>query len=156
MKQVGMDMKINFDVETDNTNGICGSAPNVNELGKAFSQYKEEVLSGHEMASFVVKKELSMHPAVPEFQFNAAECRVFMDELGSVNKCADFPSVNPHGGLGGPKGYLPWNIAGAHNKPVEDNKLVKIGGGDIAQLKAQAEVISNAALTQMYQQQMPA
>ena len=59
------------------------------------------------MGSFVVKKELAKHPAVPEFNYNAAECRLFIDELGSINTQTDFPS-NPHGGAYG----LPFNIAG--------------------------------------------
>lgn len=82
MKSIGQELKANFDGDADNVNGICGSAPNVNSLSKAFQQFKEDVLSGHEMGSFVVKKELALHPAVPEFNYNAAECRLFIDELG--------------------------------------------------------------------------
>jgi len=99
------------------------------------------------MNSFVVKKELSLHPAVPEFSHNAAEVRVFIDELGSINKAHDFPvNMNPHGGAHGSV----FNIAGQHNKPIEEDKLVKVGDHNIAQLKAHAGVISNAMLTQMY------
>jgi len=75
MKVSGNELKLNFDDETDNVCGIVGSSPNVNSLNKAFKIYAEDVLSSHEMGSFVVKKELSMHPAVPEFNYNAAECR---------------------------------------------------------------------------------
>jgi hypothetical protein len=52
------------------------------------------------MGSFVVKKELSLHPAVPEFNYNAAECRQFIDELGSVNNPHDFPANNMGGSPG--------------------------------------------------------
>jgi hypothetical protein len=46
------------------------------------------------MGSFVVKKELSAHPAVPEFNYNAAECKQFIDDLGSINTPSDFPTNN--------------------------------------------------------------
>lgn len=75
MKAQSGDLKKAFDDETDNVCGIVGSSPNVGEMNKQFKQYQEDVLSGHEMGSFVVKKELELHPAVPEFNYNAAECR---------------------------------------------------------------------------------
>lgn len=36
MKSIGQELKANFDGDADNVNGICGSAPNVNSLSKAF------------------------------------------------------------------------------------------------------------------------
>ena len=81
-KATGSELKMNFDDESENVCGIVGSSPHVQSLQKAFKTYASDVLSGHEMASFVVKKELSLHPAVPEFNYNAAECRQFIDELG--------------------------------------------------------------------------
>lgn len=107
MKITGSELKKNFDDETDNVCGIVGSSPNVNALNKVIKLYQEDVLSGHEMGSFVVKKELSMHPAVPEFNYNSAECHVFIDELGQINTPHDFPS-NPHGGAHGER----FNMAG--------------------------------------------
>jgi hypothetical protein len=100
MKGQTSDLKKNFDDETDNVCGIVGSSVNVGQMNKQFKQYQEDVLSGFEMGSFVVKKELSLHPAVPEFNYNAAECRQFIDELGSVNNPHDFPANNL-GGLPG-------------------------------------------------------
>lgn len=42
------------------------------------------MLSCHEISAFVVRKELVMHPAVPEFNYNAAEMRQFIDTFGSL------------------------------------------------------------------------
>jgi hypothetical protein len=39
----------------------------------------------------VVRKEMRSHPAVPEFCYNSAECRQFIETIGTVNKRADFP-----------------------------------------------------------------
>ena len=49
------------------------------------------------MGSFVVKKELSLHPAVPEFNCNSAEVKQFIDTIGILNSPNDF-TVNQHGG----------------------------------------------------------
>ena len=105
IKATGSELKRSFDDETDNCAGIVGSVQSVNQLHKVFQQYSEDVLSCHELESFVVKKELSQHPAVPEFNYNAAECRLFIEELGAINQPHDFPT-NEHGGqIGTPLNY---------------------------------------------------
>ena len=69
----------------------------MNHIAKVYKQYEEDVLSNHEMGSFVVKKELSLHPAVPEFNCNSAEVKQFIDTIGNLNSPNDF-TVNQHGG----------------------------------------------------------
>ncbi len=75
MKSTGSTLKKNFEEEADNVCGIVGSSANVSALAKAFKLFAEETISGHEIKSFVVKKELSSHPAVPDFNYNAAEAK---------------------------------------------------------------------------------
>lgn len=58
MKSTGLTLKKNFEEEADNVCGIVGSSANVAALAKAFKLFSEEVISGHEIKSFVVKKEL--------------------------------------------------------------------------------------------------
>lgn len=51
--------------------------------------YQDKVLSNYEINSFTVRKELSAHPAVPEFSYNGAECKQFVEEIGTINKTED-------------------------------------------------------------------
>ena len=125
IKMTGTELKQTFDDETENLAGIVGTVESVNGINKVFKTYQEDVLSQNELTSFVVKKELSLHPAVPEFNYNAAECRLFIDELGSVNQASDFPT-NEHGGSAGPLK----NLAGQTR--LEDSQLVKQGDANIA------------------------
>jgi hypothetical protein len=60
-------------VKNDECRGVVGSANRVKAIRERFSFLKDEVLSTHELGSFVVRKEMQAHPAVPEFMYNSAE-----------------------------------------------------------------------------------
>jgi hypothetical protein len=75
MKLSGNELRKNIEIEKDNISGVVGSSSHVSGLHKAFKNYCQSTLSSHESGSFVIKKELAAHPAVPEFTYNAAEVR---------------------------------------------------------------------------------
>lgn len=102
MKVSGGELRKNMEQEKDNVAAIVGSSAHVSRLHKAFKDYHLNTLSSHEPGSFVVKNEMANHPAVPEFIYNAAECRQFIDELGQIHQAANFPT-NSVGGAAGLK-----------------------------------------------------
>jgi hypothetical protein len=102
MKVSGGELRKNMDAEKDNVSAIVGSSSHVSRLHKAFKEFHLSTLSSHEPGAFVIKNELASHPAVPEFQYNAAECRQFVDELGQLHQAANFPT-NSVGGAAGIK-----------------------------------------------------
>lgn len=79
-------LKSCFDQDLDNVKAIVGTVSLVNSIHTAFTNFQKSTLSCHEMFSFTMKKDLSLQPKSPEFSWNPAETRQFIEEFGVVSQ----------------------------------------------------------------------
>lgn len=91
---------------------------------------------------------MANHPAVPEFQYNAAECRQFIDELGNIHQAADFPT-NAVGGQPGLKQSTK-PLIGQHEQNLNLKDLEKNENSHLTQLKTSSIGLSTGQYVQMY------
>lgn len=86
--------------QAQNARVVIGATKRVKLIKDDFTHLCNTLLSQNDPGVFVVNKQLQFHPAVPEFIHNAAETKIFIDCLGSINQRVDFPEV-PSNSLGG-------------------------------------------------------
>ena len=103
---------------------------------------QEDLLSQNEVGSFVVRKELTAHPAVPEFTYNGAECRQFIEEIGQIHKVLDMPEND--------------KPAAVKQPGTDVQTYLDKMDSQILQLRSSASRAPQHQLLSMYQQQMPA
>lgn len=120
------------------------------------------MLAQHDPGMFVVNKQLQYHPAVPEFIHNAAETKLFIDSLGTINQRVDFPEIpsNSVGGLPGLTSLEPRLVShrsnASHQEPL-GNLLIDDQQRDSNQVMGKIrQIATGQILTQLYQKQMPA
>lgn len=103
---------------TENTRGIVGAIKRIKLVKDDFSHLCNTVLAQNDPGAFIVNKQLQYHPAVPEFIYNSAEARLFIDKLGMINLRVDFPEIpsNSLGGLPGLQSLEPRHAS--HRSPI--------------------------------------
>lgn len=139
MKATGGELRKNMENEKDNVAAIVGASAHVSKLHQTFKNYHVNTLSSHEPGSFVIKNEMANHPAVPEFQYNAAECRQFIDDLGNIHQAASFPT-NSVGGVPGLK-QATKPLIGQHEH-INLKDLEKNENSNLIQLKSSSAGLS--------------
>lgn len=75
---------------SQNVKSLVGAASRVKLMKDDYAVLCSTVLARNDPGIFIVNKQLQYHPATPEFLFNSAETKLFVDHLCKVSGRFDF------------------------------------------------------------------